>query len=94
MNTIYNTLQDEVRISVVDTMDHLLGGWAAPGGAGGGASLAGYRTRARPPRRRTSTTTPPLAPLWNSAGAFDRQLSEYTREHFGRGGIDVQLGTM
>ncbi len=27
-------------------------------------------------------------------GAFDRQLSEYTAQHFLREGINVQLGTM
>ena len=27
-------------------------------------------------------------------GAFDRELSEYTANHFKREGINVQLGTM
>ena len=43
--------QKDVSITVVDTMDHLL-------------------------------------------GAFDRELSEYTANHFKREGINVQLGTM
>ncbi len=44
-------MQGDISITVVDTMDHLL-------------------------------------------GAFDRQLSDYTRKHFLREGIKVQLGTM
>ena len=43
-------MQDQISITVVDTLDHLL-------------------------------------------GAFDRELSAYTREHFLREGIRVQLGT-